>query len=257
LRGLKELGYDFLRNLASVSQICQAKFVLLIVEVGLSCARRNRCLEELCGLLPVVEDCEGLLVHLLLLPFVSLGCQLLAQQAIIKVVILGSCIGCLLLLLSESVQLSALILLIEISVLVGHGSRPVLALEEADLGHASQGVDDREVELVDDGLSLGDLDCLTVSSLAPVQIGSELVLKLLAEVGQLDQEMTEGNLAVRHMSCEGLLVFKVLHVAVLELQHLVVEDLAVHVTEKEGLVEFELRRRVEGTSHDLGGVLKY
>jgi hypothetical protein len=33
------------------------------------------------------------------------------------------------------------------------------------------------------------------------------------------------------MSCEGLLVFEVLHVLSLELQHLVVEDLAVHVAE--------------------------
>ena len=119
MRGLEELGYDFLRNLAGVSQIYQAEFVLLIVEVGLSCARRNRCLEELCGLLPVVEDFEGLLVCLLLLPFVSLVCQLLAQQAIIKVVVLACCIGCLLLLLSESGQLSLLIFVIEISVLVG------------------------------------------------------------------------------------------------------------------------------------------
>lgn len=225
--------------------------MLLVQELCLCHGDLNCCVEILRCPDPVVEDLELLLVGLLLVPLVALLLQLLPQKSIVEVIVL-SCFLCLLLFLfPQPLELALLILFIEGSVLVGEDPASVLTDEEADLGQASQRVSDSEVELVDDCLRLCNLDCSGVRLLALVQVRPELCLHLLAEVWQLEHEMTKGNRSVWDVAGEGLFVLWIRGVLGLELKDLIVEDLAVHMPEQERLVELQLRAQVKSPSSKL------
>lgn len=182
LGGLKEFRDNLTWEFGWVGQVGESKLVLLVVEISLGGTGGDHALQILGRLQSIVVNSEGLLLCLLLLPLVSCLCKFLAQQAIIEVVVLTGSFHLLQLLLAESFQSPHTVLLDVVSVFVREGSCPVLALEEANLSHASEGVYDGEIELINDSFTFGNLDRLFIALLSPIEVRAELGLQLFAEV---------------------------------------------------------------------------
>lgn len=216
--------------------------MLLVTELTAGSSGLHGSLEEARRLVPVVVHCEAFLVDLLLFPFVTLLLELLAQLGlgtvvsdITKVVVVCCLLSRLLLLNAETLEAALIVLIEEVSVLVRENALAVLTLEEAALGHLTQGIDNREVKLVADTLVLGNLNGLAVCLLGPVKVVLELLREHVAEAGQLNDEVAEGDGRVGHMASEAFLavILSLSRELVLELEHLLVEDLQVDVAKQE------------------------
>ena len=76
----------------------------------------------------------------------------------------------------------------------------------------------------------------------------------VAEVRQLDQEVSESDGTERHVSLELPVLEALLGVLSLVLQHSIVEEHPVHVPDEAGLVELELRGDVEAAGRNLSAL---
>ena len=99
-----------------------------------------------------------------------------------------------------------------------------------------------ESTFVEDALIFAYIDCLLVVAFGEGEQVNELLFELLAELGQLDQEFTQGNAVEWDVVSEASFIFALLAVLTLEAQDLFFKDLLVRETEQELAVELELRR---------------
>ena len=139
--------------------------------------------------------------------------------------------------------LLALLVELEIlSILVLKHSMSILTQVERDLRQALAGIFKVESTFVEDTLFFANIDCLLVVASREGEQVNELFFELLAELGQFDQELTQGNAVEWDVVSEASFIFALLAVLTLEAQDLFFKDLLVRETKQELAVEFELRR---------------
>lgn len=118
----------------------------------------------------------------------------------------------------------------------------ILTQVERDLRQALAGIFKVESTFVEDALFFAYIDCLLVVASGEGEQVNELFFELLAELGQFDQELTQGNAVEWDVVSEASFIFALLAVLTLEAQDLFFKDLLVRETKQELAVEFELRR---------------
>lgn len=112
--------------------------MLFVAKIGSGSACGDHCLQILDRSQSIIVHVQCLCISLLLLPFVAAVFELLLQGAIIEIVIFSSSISFFFLLLLEAFKSSEIVLLLKVCIFVLQSSHSILALEEADLSHASQ-----------------------------------------------------------------------------------------------------------------------
>ena len=239
--------------------------MLVVSKLDGSGGSGNTGLHEPGGFISVVVDCKMLLTGLVLLPLVDVLLKLLLQlgqstvvSQVHQIVVLASCFFLLSTDLDESLKASLFVQLLEVGVLVSQNTLSVLGQEEADLGHFSLAVHDTKIKLIGDSFVLSHLESIVKLTLSSFQVGLELLSKLVAESRQLNHEVAESNRSVGHVVNVAVLalVLPVLSEGLLEVDHLLVEDLEVDSAKEVLASELELRRQIQDSFDELLGYMQ-